>query len=1224
MKIVSIKFLNLNSLKGEHEIRFDQPPFTESGLFAITGPTGAGKTTILDAITLALYGKVHRHETEDPSEIMTRHTAESYSEIEFEVKEKVYRSKWSNYRARKKAAGKLQGVRRELSDAITNQIIESSVIRYDVKIIEVCGLDYNQFLRSVILSQGDFTRFLKAKENERSELLEKITDSEIYSQISVFTFNKTKDEKRKLDELHNQLSGVVLLTEEETEVHYRSLSHTSALVHEKTAEKKNLDILLQWLLNVIRLNNRKQELQSNYETFITAYQAKQSLFDRLTLHQQAMKHQPLLIETEAGEKLVAETATKLSEIALHLPDMEQAFKTCLSGVEEAGEAHKTAELLLNEMSPVIAEVEKKDILIGLKHHQYKKEREQYNIAFKELEETKADAESKSGYAQKLKAKIEESDTWLIKHKEEADLEERIPVLTGYLERLDEVYKRIGTFREEKADIERYKILEKEKLFKLTGNAAKSKEQIAAAKQQLKQYNDQLLYESAGKSLEEWEEATGNLPSLINTYEQQLAIAEEIDQTIVNIADFVLQEKIAGEQTTLETSKISDLIKEQKLSEEHLSALEKNVELQMLIQKYEADRKKLLPKQPCPLCGSTHHPFAEINDTYERSDAEQKRDAEKRKLSAIVKNISGKELLIKGLEHDMANTRKQNQIFTSRQSHLLHSFDINNKKIPQPIAWEDHNTIRSLVATKKTEQEALRSKVQAVRDIKRKINESETGITKLNEAVLYIESEIRLAEIRIENMDSSIIRIQAALDAASSDETGFTAKAVQLLSPFNISFDYTDSKMVLHGLKERSARFVQKQKDVEIEQNKLSQTESDIKHAYDSIEERDGRFKQLKTQLSNTHSELIQLREERFGIFGDKDTTSERKRIENNVRDTRAAFDRLNTNLHEKKQALEIARSKQATLLNDYEKWKNHYERLVSALHEQLTANGIKSVETLKGMLLPLKDAEQIERELILSEKSKAALEQSLRETENELNQETAKALTDEPAETVEENIRKLEADIATLNQEIGRINQVVNDDKQRKKQYSEIADSIELQQKEHRRWYDLDKLIGSADGRKFSRFAQGLTLARLTGLANRHLLRLSDRYQILKSPEKDLDIQIIDRYQADVVRPMSTLSGGESFLVSLALALGLSDLASHKVQINSLFIDEGFGTLDADTLDIAISALENLQANGKSIGIISHVDALKDRIGTQIQVSKQPGGASKIKIVSYNNEYPIV
>ena len=160
-------------------------------------------------------------------------------------------------------------------------------------------------------------------------------------------------------------------------------------------------------------------------------------------------------------------------------------------------------------------------------------------------------------------------------------------------------------------------------------------------------------------------------------------------------------------------------------------------------------------------------------------------------------------------------------------------------------------------------------------------------------------------------------------------------------------------------------------------------------------------------------------------------------------------------------------------------------------------------------------------------------------------------------------------------------------------------------------------MIGSADGKKFSRFAQGLTLARLTDLANRHLQKLTDRYEILKSKAKDLELLIIDKYQADAIRPMTTLSGGESFLVSLALALGLSDLASRKVQINSLFIDEGFGTLDADTLDVAISALENLQSKGKTIGVISHVEALKERIGVQIQVSKQQGGHSKIKILSY-------
>jgi exonuclease SbcC len=140
---------------------------------------------------------------------------------------------------------------------------------------------------------------------------------------------------------------------------------------------------------------------------------------------------------------------------------------------------------------------------------------------------------------------------------------------------------------------------------------------------------------------------------------------------------------------------------------------------------------------------------------------------------------------------------------------------------------------------------------------------------------------------------------------------------------------------------------------------------------------------------------------------------------------------------------------------------------------------------------------------------------------------------------------------------------------------------------------------------------------RLTELANVHLQKLSDRYRIEKSADKDLELQIIDAYQADIHRPMSTLSGGESFLVSLSLALGLSELAGRKTRIDSLFIDEGFGTLDADTLDIAMSALENLRENGKSIGIISHVEALKERIGTQIVVSKKEAGSSKIKLMSF-------
>ena len=174
---------------------------------------------------------------------------------------------------------------------------------------------------------------------------------------------------------------------------------------------------------------------------------------------------------------------------------------------------------------------------------------------------------------------------------------------------------------------------------------------------------------------------------------------------------------------------------------------------------------------------------------------------------------------------------------------------------------------------------------------------------------------------------------------------------------------------------------------------------------------------------------------------------------------------------------------------------------------------------------------------------------------------------------------------------------------------------IEKQKQEYNRWARLNEIIGMADGKKFRIFAQGLTLQKLAQLANQHLEKLNGRYLIDKRSDEDLELDIIDTYQADNRRSMNTLSGGESFLVSLALALGLSDLAGRNAQIQSLFIDEGFGSLDDNTLDLAISTLENLQASGKTIGIISHVKALKERISVQIVVQKRGNGFSSVEVI---------
>ncbi len=162
----------------------------------------------------------------------------------------------------------------------------------------------------------------------------------------------------------------------------------------------------------------------------------------------------------------------------------------------------------------------------------------------------------------------------------------------------------------------------------------------------------------------------------------------------------------------------------------------------------------------------------------------------------------------------------------------------------------------------------------------------------------------------------------------------------------------------------------------------------------------------------------------------------------------------------------------------------------------------------------------------------------------------------------------------------------------------------------------LSTLIGSADGRKFRDFAQSLTFERLVDLANSQLRHLYPRYELARTRGNELALQVIDHDMADEVRGVHSLSGGERFLVSLALALGLASMSSAQgVKVESLFIDEGFGALDSNSLNMALAVLEQLQAGGRQIGIISHIDVLQERIGVRVAVTPEGAGRSRVEVV---------
>ncbi len=250
-----------------------------------------------------------------------------------------------------------------------------------------------------------------------------------------------------------------------------------------------------------------------------------------------------------------------------------------------------------------------------------------------------------------------------------------------------------------------------------------------------------------------------------------------------------------------------------------------------------------------------------------------------------------------------------------------------------------------------------------------------------------------------------------------------------------------------------------------------------------------------------------------------------------------------------------------------------------------------------------------ERSLI---KGKTELEARRKDRSEALSAEREKNLTEESAETLKENIRAGDADLKQIMVDIGGIRKSLSEDEKQREKQKERLKNMAAQKRECSRWDNLHQLIGSADGKKFRNFAQGLTFEMMTAHANRQLRKMTDRYLLIRDTAQPLELNVIDNYQAGEIRSTKNLSGGESFIVSLALALGLSQMASRNVRVDSLFLDEGFGTLDEDALETALETLAGLRQDGKLIGVISHVTALKERIGAQIQVIPETGGRSSL------------
>lgn len=1325
MRLIELRLKNLNSLKGEWHIDFADSAFINEGIFAITGQTGAGKTTILDAICLALYGETPRinNISKSSNEVMTRQTAECFAEVVIDLNGTQYRCRWGQRRAYGKADGNLQDATHEIAlvtpktnhhnnadskdDKLKgDEILESKLSRTKEKIVELTRMDFQQFTRSILLAQGSFSAFLKAKADERADILEKITGTDIYATISTHVFEKKRAEEEILNKLQFGLEGLTLLdADEEALIKEKLTSHQTAQIKQQQ-QYQRLQAQINWLDTVAELKKNVD----NHQNEVTVAKQAQADFapdaKRLNAANKALEIDSQYSQLAHNRNDVKRLQNDQHALNHQLPQQQERLAHAVNALKAADTDTQSAYDELQITLPKIAHARKLDGAIAqqmqvLDDQQQRKQRLATNT-----QGLRQEIENHTVQFNQDKAQLATIEKYLIDAAALHDIDTDAANFDSHGSRLKALLQDNAALANEKIAHHQQSIQYQTNLDQCQQQQDATNALIAKAREALATLQKQQVALTQTQSLAAIRDEQEQIEHTHSQIEQVSSKAQQIEALASQINKINTALPTINDTLTKLAASITDNEALMADAKDRRQDKQKLLDSWQQVASLERYITQLKEGDPCPLCGAREHPYGAHHPVLNKEPAE---------VTQMQQQISELDTTINTLEQTLSKQRieyatTQNQIKQLHEQKIplyeqIKKLGADSKDLIQPLLAKTYSNavtasmtqlgqigidmnlltkraddstdsalikeslIKDSLLLLDTIKDQLSERKQSLKDTLTQHETLSDELAKTSKTIETFEKQQYQLATDIHEIKSNSQISALALDAIEKKISTNFAELTQLkdailailnkylagkyeldavtkpaaLQPLLASIDQqvvlskADYEVHLDTLRQQRSSLVQLKQQFTAYKNAQQNLITAIGSITVQIETKQAQLDKQKTELDdllqaiNTKTKtLAQLTVERRDIFADNIFAGNVPNTDNDNSNMNINPDAEEARL---RTVLEQAHSEQAVAqrqLDSAELTLKQLQRQQQLLAEQLTTASTALTTQEDIFKTALASSDFSDEAAFMRARLPAAERHNLTEQQQQINdtlkqaqslltqtlqalaERKANPLTTEDRESLAEQQQLAQNELQRLIEAIGAMSQQLKDNEEKKGNQQAQRQAIAHQKDTLQVWRQLNELIGSSSGKKYRTFAQGLTFEIMIQHANTQLHKMSDRYLLIRDDNSPLELNVIDNYQGGETRSTKNLSGGEGFIISLALALGLSQMASQNIRVDSLFLDEGFGTLDDESLDIALDTLTSLQQEGKLIGVISHVQALKERILTQIQVQKLSGGFSQI------------